>query len=72
MDARITKEVKLIFEVACALGFFIGLYVGSTLVKWVTRGGGEFPHVPFNLFCVFMAIVLFAFVSQRIRRLTAS
>ena len=72
MDARIAKEVRLIFEVACGLGFFIGLYVGGTLVKWVTRGGGQFPFVPFNLFCAFMAIVLFAFVSQRLRRLISS
>ena len=70
MNAPIAKELKQIFELASAFGFFVGLYVGSTLGKWVARSGGQFPHVPFNLFCLFVAAMVFAVAHRRMKRFT--
>ena len=70
MDTSIKSEVRLVFELASVFGLFVGMYVGSTLVKWVTRAGSAFPHVPFNLFCLFAAVVCFVVVRRQLKRLT--
>jgi hypothetical protein len=71
MDERLASEMKFIFELASGFGFFVGLYVGSTLVKWVARAGTQFPHYLFNVFCAFFAVLLFVLAHRRLKRLTA-
>ena len=72
MNSPISREVKLIFELASVFGFFVGLYVCSALVKWVARAGGQFPHIYFNVFCLFCAVMVFALAHRRMKRFTTS